>query len=218
MSQDPGELVRLRNNFYRDNYRRAMVILLCSILMNVVLATGATFLALHKPEPRYFATNRDGTIIQLLPLNQPLHSDADIRDWATRAALAAMSYDFLNYRTQLQASAQYFTDDAFTTYLKALKDSGNMELLTTKRLVSQPFSEGVPIVLAQGMIGDRYAWKVKVPIAVRYVSSSQTQISHYMVTMTITRVSTLDTPQGILIASFVTDTTGTSPGGPADNV
>lgn len=218
MSQDPVELVRFRNNFYRDNYRRAMIILLCSILMNVGLVVVISFMGMHKPEPKYFATNRDGTIIQLVPLNEPLHTDADIRDWATRAALAAMSYDFLNYRNQLQAAAQYFTEEAFTTYLKALKDSGNMDLLTTKRLVAQPYSEGVPVVLAQGMIMDRYAWKVKVPIAVRYVSSSQTQIMHYMVTMTITRVSTLDTPQGILIASFVTDTSVGSPGGSTANI
>ena len=40
MASDALELVRLRNNFYRDNYRRLMALLLMMSISLIVLVVG----------------------------------------------------------------------------------------------------------------------------------------------------------------------------------
>ena len=48
------ELVRFRNYFYRDGYRKSMSALILSLIVNVVLLGLVIFQFLNKPAPVYF--------------------------------------------------------------------------------------------------------------------------------------------------------------------
>lgn len=207
---DPADLVRFRNHFYRDKYRSTMTVLLVSILLNAACCVAVFYLWQYRPLPKYFATSAEGRILKLVPLNEPLHSNEDIISWASSAAIAAMSYNFLEYKTQLQKAGQYFTDKAFNDYLRSLRDSGNIDLLTQKRLIARPYLEGPPVLDAVGNLSrsEGYAkvWRVRLPIATEFVSSSEKIVVHYEVTALVRRVSTLETPKGIKLDSFVINT------------
>ncbi|HRE30926.1 MAG TPA: DotI/IcmL/TraM family protein, partial [Candidatus Berkiella sp.] len=65
------ELVVLRNNFYRDNYRRLMLVCLGLICLTGGLIYWGLYERTHKPLPQYFATTYDGKLIPLIPLSEP---------------------------------------------------------------------------------------------------------------------------------------------------
>ena len=62
MADEAFEIVRLRYNFYRDNYRRLVITLLLMIIINLGLIGTLVYLLTHCPAPQYFATSADGTI------------------------------------------------------------------------------------------------------------------------------------------------------------
>ncbi|MFI4954507.1 MAG: type IVB secretion system apparatus protein IcmL/DotI [Gammaproteobacteria bacterium] len=206
MEQGGVEAVRFRNQFYRDGYRRVLFILLISFLLNAVLVSIIYYQIISRPTPTYFATNQDGTLKELIPLNQPHVSQEQLLSWASQAAIAAYSFNFLDYRSNLQNARKYFTPEGFDNFVKALDDSGNLQAVIQKRLVVKPVITDVPIIVKEGMIGGiRYGWRLQIPMLIQYVSASDKIEQPVLVTLLVVRVSTLDSSEGIAISSFVTE-------------
>lgn len=197
------ELVMLRNNFYRDNYRRIVIALLLMIFINLGLMGVIFYQITNPPIPKYFATSSDGRVTPLYPLDMPVVSQAELLQWAGRAAVASYSYDFVNYRDSLQKAQDYFTPEGWQNFEAALTSSRTLETVLAKKLVVSAVATGVPVLLDQGIINGRYAWKVQLPILVSYQSSSENTQQPLLVTMVISRVPTLNIPRGIAIVSFV---------------
>ena len=59
------ELVRLRNNFYRDNYRKAVSWLLFFLFVIVLLIGVMFYQVSHTPGHDIYATTADGRIVLL---------------------------------------------------------------------------------------------------------------------------------------------------------
>jgi intracellular multiplication protein IcmL len=199
------ELIRLRNYFYRDGYRNTMTALLGSIVVNILLIAIVALQYYIRPAPVYFATQTDGKLIEIQPLYEPLVDEEMLLTWASRAGLAAFSYNFLDYQDDLQQMRQYFTPAGFDNYLTALQQSGNLETVLSKRLVVKAVVTEVPVIVQHGLIKGRYAWKIEIPMLISYVSASETIEQPILLTMLISRVSTQDKPQGIAIAQFVVE-------------
>jgi intracellular multiplication protein IcmL len=208
MADDALEIVRLRNEFYRDNYRKIVGVLLFAILIIIILAGTLVYLVTNPPEPRYFATDAQGRIIRLVPLDQPNLSPAALLQWANLAAVAAFTYDFVNYRQNLQAASNFFTPDGWTKFVQVLNDSNNLNAVIAKKLVVTAVATGAPTILQQGILDGRYAWRVNLPMLITYQSASQFTQQNVVVTMLITRVSALNSAQGIGIAQFVATGSG----------
>lgn len=201
--QDALELVRLRNNFYRDNYRRVVSALLIALLAIIVLVLAVIYLVIDRPAPTYFATTDSGNIIPIVPLDRPMVNDQSILSWATTAAVSAYTFNFLNYREQLQTASKYFTHEAFQNYMAKLKDSGNLDAVIKRQLIVTAVPGGAPIIVNEGLLDGRYAWRIQMPILATYQSSSETKYSNpLLVTILIVRVSTTASPDGIAIAQI----------------
>lgn len=200
--QDALEIVRLRNNFYRDSYRRVLVALLFLIIINLVMAGTLYYLLSHRPTPQYFATTSDGKLIRLYPLSAPVVSTAELLQWATVAATSANTFNFANYRKELQEASRFFTPSGWKEYQKELKGSRNLETVLAKKLTVSAVATGAPIILDQGVVLGKYKWKIQLPILITYESSSTKISQPLVVNMLVTRVSTLDTPQGVAIDAF----------------
>lgn len=203
MTDDAIEAVRLRNEFYRDNYRKVVGALLISILIIFVLVGGVVYVVSNPPAPQYFATTSDGRIIPLVPLDQPNLSDAALLQWANTAAIAAYNYNFINYRQALQDASQYFTPEGWQAFLDALKSSNNLDAVIAKKLIVSAVATGAPVILEQGPLMGKYSWKVQMPMLVTYQSASQFSQQNVTVTMLIARVPTLTSVRGIGIAQFI---------------
>lgn len=203
MAEDALTAVTLRNDFYRDGQRKMIMILLVSMVANIVLASALAYIITHPPAPKYFATSINGRITPLFPLNEPNQSDSAVLQWANQAAIAAFTYNFVNYRSELQASSGFFTSEGWTQFLTALQESNNLDAVKAKKLIVSAVATRAPIILQKGLLNGRYAWRVQMPILVTYQSASEFSQQNNVVTMLITRVSTLNSPRGIGIAQFV---------------
>lgn len=203
MAEDALTAVALKNNFYRDGQRKMILVLLVSMAANFVLASMLVYIITHPPAPKYFATSINGRITPLFPLNEPNQSDSAVLQWANQAAIAAFTYNFVNYRTELQASSGFFTSDGWDQFLTALQQSNNLDAVKAKKLIVSAVATRAPIILQKGILNGRYAWRVQMPILVTYQSASEFSQQNNVVTMLITRVSTLNSPRGIGISQFV---------------
>lgn len=203
MVDDAVELVRLRNNFYRDNYRRLVSSMLILLVIIVILVGTILYQITNRPEPRYFATTVDGRIMPLYPLSEPMLSPAELLQWAHGASISAYTYNFVNYRDAMQQLQNQFTPDGWTYYEDALKVSRNLEMVLAKKLVVSAVATGTPVILDQAVIDGRYSWKVQIPLLVSYQSPNEQTQTPVIVMMIISRVPTVDMPKGIAIVSFV---------------
>lgn len=208
MAEDALTAVALRNNFYRDGQRKMILVLLLSMVANFVLASILLYIIMHPPAPKYFATSINGRITPLFPLSEPNQSDSAVLQWANQAAIAAFTYNFVNYRSELQASSGFFTSDGWNQFLTALQQSNNLDAVKAKKLIVSAVATRAPIILQKGLLNGRYAWRVQMPILVTYQSASEFSQQNNVVTMLITRVSTLNSPRGIGIAQFVVGPAG----------
>lgn len=195
--------VGLRNAFYKDNYRRVTAVLFISILINIILAGILFFLITHPPMPKYFATTINGRITDLVPIDQPNQSDSAVLQWANQAAIAAFTYNFVNYREELQASSGFFTPSGWHEFLRALNNSNNLQAVTEKRLIVSAVATRAPIILEKGRLNGVYSWRVQMPVLVTYQSASEFSQQNNIVTVLIQRISTLNSPRGIGISQFI---------------
>lgn len=203
MPQDALGTVTLRNKFYHDGQRKLVVILLISVLANCVLGFMLLYLISHPPAPKYFATSINGRITPLFPLQVPNQSDSAVLQWANQAAIAAFTYNFVNYRTELQAASGFFTASGWSQFLTALQQSNNLDAVKAKKLVVSAVATRAPIILQKGILNGTYAWRVQMPVLVTYQSASEFSQQNNVVTILVTRISSLNSPRGIGIDQFV---------------
>lgn len=203
MAEDALKTVHHRNKFYKDNQRRVVVAVIIALAVNLIMAFLLIYIITHPPRPKYFATSINGRITPLYPLNEPNQSDSAVLQWANQAAIAAFSYNFVNYRDELQAASGFFTSDGWKQFLAALSQSNNLDSVKVKKLVVSAVATRAPIILEKGVLNGRYSWRVQMPILVTYQSASEFTQQNLVVTMLITRVSTLNSPRGIGISQFV---------------
>lgn len=203
MATDALIAVALRNKFYRDGQRKLVTALIISALCNFILAGILIYLVTHPPAPSYFATSISGRITPLFPLNEPNQSDSAVLQWANQAAIAAFTYNFVNYRNELQSSSGFFTAEGWSQFLTALQESNNLDAVKAKKLIVSAVATRAPIILQKGLLNDKYSWRIQMPLLVTYQSASEFSQQNNVVTMLITRVSTLNSPRGIGISQFV---------------
>ncbi len=209
---DAVEIVKARNDFYRDNYRKVVTALLLSVFIVFILVLAVIYVVLNPPEPKYFATSTDGRIVPLIHLDQPNLSDAALLQWANTAAVAAYSYNFVNYRQAIQQASEYFTPEGQDTFLAAIKNSNNLEAVVAKKLVVSAVATGAPVILQKGILAGQYTWKVQIPLLVTFQSASQVSQQSVTVTLLIVRMSTLSSARGIGIAQFIVSGSGSVSG------
>ena len=203
MAEDALTAVAIRNTFYRDGQRKMILILLTSVLANFVLAALLVYMITHPPAPKYFATSINGRITPLFPINDPNQSDSAVLQWANQAAIAAFTYNFVNYRSELQASSGFFTPAGWDQFLTALQQSNNLDAVKVKKLIVSAVATRAPIILQKGVLNGQYSWRIQMPLLVSYQSASEFTQQNNVVTMLVTRIPTLNSPRGIGIAQFV---------------
>ena len=203
MAEDALTVVGLRNQFYKDSQRKVLLALFVAVILNFILVFVVVYMITHPPAPKYFATSINGRITPLFPLNEPNQSDSAVLQWANQAAIAAFTYNFVNYRDELQASSGFFTSEGWSQFLDALQESNNLDAVKAKKLIVSAVATRAPIILQKGVLNGSYSWRVQMPILVTYQSASEFTQQNNVVTMLIKRVSTLNSPRGIGIAQFV---------------
>ncbi len=203
MTADALEVIKHRNEFQKDAHHRVLIALLLSVILNFILGFAFVYLVEHPPAPQYFATTINGRITPLIPLDQPNMPPSTLLQWANSAAIAAYTYNFVNYRQELQSASEFFTPDGWNQFINALNSSNNLKSVIDKKLVVSAVATGAPIILDQGVLNGTYTWTIQMPMLVTYQSASQVARQNVIVKMVVQRISTLNSARGIGISSFV---------------
>lgn len=206
----PLEMIWLRNHFYYTSYRQLMIACLGLILILIGLIYFYFYEASQIPPPRYFATNPQGTPLKPIPLTNANMDTNSLLLWATEAATSAYTFNFANYHTKLQEARESFTRQGYLYFLKALKDSGNLDAVIKNKLVVYAKPTGSATLLKNSSsdpnfhINDLYSWQVQIPMVLTYEGGGTfIQPQNVILTMTVTRVSQLESLKGVGIESFV---------------
>ena len=208
MKEEGLKLVLLRNEFYRDNYRKAAMAFLLLIILNAILAAAVFYKMTHPAKPQYFAITDDGKIISLYALSDPMLSNDKVLQWSTVAARKAFALDFLHWREQLQDASNYFTPDGWKYFLTALQQTNNLKTLADLKMVSDATITGAPELLENSVLDGHYAWKIQLPLMVTYQNAERTIPQPTLVTMIVIRMPVEENPDGVAINNFIMDTRG----------
>ena len=203
------ELDRFSGNYYRDNFRRLVIILLLMILLNAILICALGYLYFSRPKDpdRFYASNtHNGVVTPLYPLSSPVIKPTKLLGWVQQTVITAYTFNFTNYRkvfTQLQKS---FTNSGWKDYNQMLQESRILNEVINKELFVSAEAVQKPIIITDGIVDGHYAWTVQVPIRVTYKfatsANSQPIQQSFTVTVIIMRVPNLDNPEEIAINHF----------------
>lgn len=166
---DALNLIYERNAFYRKKYHVVLGIYALAVICIVMLASIVIYLIRYPTQPVYFPADSVGHLIQAVPLQTPNMSEADVVNYVTQAVQSAYSYDYLNYRQQLQSAQKYFTDYGWRNYMNGLQASGNLLALTTNKYVVLAQVVSTPKLVREGILSGVLAWKFQVPVLVTYM-------------------------------------------------
>jgi len=196
-----------RNNFYRRQYFLALGAFGMSLLVMLVLMFVLIYVIRNPTAPLYFATDNVGRLIKVVPVTEPNMSTEDATKWAINAVEKAYSYDYINYRRQLQYAQKYFTEYGWTKYMSALKASNNLVALTGRKMLIQAKVVGEPKVLAQGILAGSYAWKFEMPVLVTNWIPPYDNDSNFInalhITVIVQRMPILQSNDGVGIVQLV---------------
>lgn len=201
------ELVRLRNQFYRDGYRYLIIVVLFCVMIITVLAGTAAYLYLNQPEPRYFATGPDGRLIDIAPLNRPNIALNNLRTWVGMSLLDIFDYNFLNYNQKLGDIQKFFTQKGYDDYIEKFRESKILETVLANKLIIKATMTDTPTLVYRGVVRidgrPTYAWRWRVPLVMQYVSASERENKPIDAIVTVQRVPTSTDPRGFGIQSLV---------------
>lgn len=206
-SSRPGGVAQVHNLLDRLELRLQLSQWLNLALAGaLVLSAGAhSWRALHPPQPEYFATTADGRLIPLVPISEPYVAQETLLAWVTEAVTQAYTLDYVHYRKQLTAMRPNFSDEGFKHHLQALEAAGTLEAIIKRRLVSQVVPTAPPVVVNQGVLADRYAWKIEMKLGLSYQgASSQSTPQALVAEVLVVRMPTHEVPRGLAVHQLIT--------------
>lgn len=192
----------MNQTFYRNSYRKALGGAMLLSLSAAVLAAILVMMSWREPQPDYYASTTNGVVVPLHSLSQPVLTSQYILEWASLAARKAFNLDFVHYEDQMNEAKPYFTQDGWDKFQEALKSSGLLDTVISKKVVMSAIVSGTPVVLSRALIHGRFTWTMQLPILVSFTSSSEIQKRQFIITMNVQRVPSLDAPQGVQISDF----------------
>lgn len=203
MTDNNGENMQLLERYQRDSQGKLSVLLISVASLCFMLTIFLGYVIFNPPQPQYFATSVNGRITPLVALEEPNQSDSAVLQWANQAAIAAFTYNFVNYQDELLAASRYFTASGWQQFTDALTQSNNLDVVKAKKLIVSAVATRSPIILQKGVLNGVYSWRIQMPILVTYQSASEFSQQNNVVTMLVTRISTLESPRGIGISQFI---------------
>lgn len=193
-----------RNAFYRDGYRLLVRISLLQVAAMALLA-GAVLAMFLSLETRYvyFATTSDGRIINLVPLNDPFRSRADVIAWSAGNAQKIMRFNYQDYRQHMQEVSGNFTTTGWESFTRAMKESRIVEAMEARKLMVSMEIQAAPEIKRAFVADGVYTWDIQFPVVVKYEGKDAPSATNSMLILRIVRVSTLQSPGGIAIEQWL---------------
>ncbi len=209
ITDDAVVLTQLRNAFYKKKYYLALGIYVLCIVAIAALLSVLVYLVKNPTRPLYFLTDSVGRFVEDVPLSLPNMSTEAVEAWAIEAVETAYSYNFMNYRAQLQNAQKYFTEYGWRSYMNGLTASNNLLALTQRQMIFIAKVVDKPRLLNTGVLSEAYAWKFQMPLLVNFLETPYNKSSFsnaYVVTVIVQRQNLLQSYKGLAIVQMIAAT------------
>lgn len=199
-SSDSSVNIKLRQDFYRDGWR-VMILSLPVLIICLIVSISLNFWqAMHRPEPRYFATN-NGALIELPPMDKPFQTEAELLQWASKSVCRAYQYDFENYRNQFEQLREIFTDIGFESYKNSVKTT-RIPLIIANKFVSSAVLTASPVITGRSVVNGVLMFKIDVPVKITLINRSESLSGDYVISTIVSRVPYTQSVYGVKIAQI----------------
>lgn len=168
MVNDALVLILERNAFYKRLHMLVLGAFALNVLVIFMLIGTLGYLLKNPVKPLYFAADQVGRLMQIVPVNIANMSREEVSKWTVHAVESAFSYDYINYREQLQGAQKYFTNYGWKKYMAALTQSSNMLALTNRKQIVIAHVIDQPKLKTEAMLGGALAWQYEMPLLVIY--------------------------------------------------
>lgn len=189
------------NDFYRSYQPRFIIVLMGATVVAMIWVGIILFQVYQRPLPTFYAIQPNGQRMQLQPQDLPNLVADTILQFACKAAVAAYTFDFVNYKAQISLAHPYFTSAGWQDYLKSV--AGVVRGIAQNKLFVTGVVNGTPVISNQGEIDGIYSWRVQIPFLVTYQSAQSSEQKKFTVLITVVRVPTVENPLGIGIDQLV---------------
>lgn len=183
-------LVRDNYRFVRLYYLTRLLVVVSGLLAMSVAAN--VWLVQRPPLYRYLMTYPNGHLMTLVPLNQANMSDEALAKWTVDAVTKIYTFDFRNYRTQLQDAQKLMTGTGWDWFQDAIKTSGNFDAVVKNKFVTTAVPTGPAVVTDHQLIDaggeKRFLWTVEFPMLITYQSSTATTSQDLRLRVTVGRL------------------------------
>jgi intracellular multiplication protein IcmL len=190
------------NDFYRDHYNKVIIGLIAAVILMLILVVVVLYQVSHRPLPEFIAISADKKQMELTAAKEPNLLSSTLIAWANKAAVAAYTFDFVNYEKEIALARPYFTDAGWNDYQASVAKL--IKTITQNQLFVNAVVSGPIVISNQGELPNLgYAWRMQMPFLVTYQSAQSSSHSFFTVLMTIVKVSTSKNPAGIGIEQFI---------------
>jgi hypothetical protein len=152
------------------------------------------------------ATQKDplyvlGDSILLTAEDSPRVSSKALLSWATAAATACFSIDFVHYDDTLNKIRPYFTNHGYAAFLD--NTAAFLNQVRDKKLDVNAVATNHAIIVEEGLLFGTYTWGIQIPLSVQYTTAGAEKHENYIIQMKVNQVSTTEAPNGIGITEFI---------------
>ena len=183
-----------------------------ALVLGVVAAAQAAALAgyIHYHSTVYItvAATPDGRVIEMTPLDEPIMSDAALRNWTVSAVTEAFTLGHHDWRMRLADIRGYFTGEGYDGYLQALEDSLYLDRIRENLQVAAAVATGAPVITATRLFDGQAAWSIEFPMLVTFQAGHRINHQRLTARVLVMRVPLSENAAGIGIQQLIATRTG----------
>ena len=190
--------------FHRDQHHGWRRVAACLLVCNALTAAAcAGYVWLHSTVYVTVAATPDGRLVPLTPLDEPIMSDAALRNWTVSAVTEAFTLGHHDWRLRLSAIRESFTDAGYESFLEGLDESLFLDRLRDNLQVASAVAQGAPVVTDTRYFQGRLGWVVEFPLLVTFAAGTRSVSQELIARVLVVRVPYSERPAGIGIAQLV---------------
>lgn len=199
------DAVAITNDYWRLRYTSLLRVV---AIQSLIIAAAVVLIAvvfLQRPQPKYFAVDGTGHVLQIEPLSKPFLTNDAVAQWAADTARMSYSLDFVNWRDQLTRIHDRFSEAAYKDFVHELEQSGNLALVKDQRVILESVTEPARIVRSGEGADGRFGWSVEVPMTVvTHYGGANQRSQRLLVTLQIKRVDVRFRPEsGVVVTQLL---------------
>lgn len=190
--------------FTQDHAQALLWVVLSLGVLTVLLVffSLALFKNMIHPPQLYFQATDEKQIIPEIALDQPGIANNVLLAWLVEGINLAHTFNFTSYVRVMEKAKAYFSKEGYDDYVQALNHIGLLKNMVDNKWVVIAMPTEVPEILKEGPLGNRYLWKIKMPIQFHFRNVTTHRTEAYNLVLLVVRVPSTQSPEGVIVYKY----------------